>query len=63
MWFASRNSRAFVLLAAKLMFSGSVRIQADVPVHSAADMVSSFDETMPTTLPLESSNGPPLLPG
>ena len=44
-------------LMAKLTFCGSL------PVRRAILIASSLDTTTPTTLPLASSTGPPLLPG
>jgi hypothetical protein len=52
--FLSRKSRNVPVLIAKLMFSGML------PVMFATLSASSFSATTPTTLPLVSSNGPPL---
>ena len=52
--FLSKKSRNVPVLIAKLMFSGML------PVMFATLSASSFSATTPTTLPLVSSNGPPL---
>jgi hypothetical protein len=54
---ASRKSRARLALIAKFIFCGTV------PVTFKIARASIVATTRPTILPLESSNGPPLLPG
>src|SRR2546421_694494 len=60
-WYAttllSRKSRSAPVLIAKLMFSGMS------PVALTNFNAFNFAATIPTTSPLESSSGPPLLPG